>query len=588
MDRIIENQLNSFCKKFGISDKTSIADKFEHFANYIYFLNCLPDAYSTEREAYKKVHTGQGGDWGIDGILITINDRAVFSLEEAKSMIERLGNLPLDVDFYFTQAKTSDNFDMGEMHKTRDGVKRFFGDVKPDNEKMAKFWQIQQYVYSQSIKFARNPICKIAFVTTGKWAANKDQVRFVQKVEEELTDTNLFSEVKWESIGAKAVQDYYKNLNTYIRKQIKFIKNTSLPNIPNVHQSHIGLVEGSDFIDLITFDNKLNKSIFYENVRAYLGDNYVNKEIAETLKDDNDRELFPLLNNGITIVARNTNLVGDNLTLVDFQIVNGCQTSNVLFSHRESVNGIMIPVKIISSEDQDVINKIIRSTNRQTPVNSEAFESIKDIHKKIQNYYDTYTLSDRIYYERRAREYDRNNGQNVKSVQVFTIPMQLMSHVAMFLDEPHLSNRDYYGKLLARHKSIVFQPTDNPIVYYTSARTLFKVEQAIHNLPSKKLRDAVKNYRFQFLTIIKLMFHNSKTKLPALNSHAMEKLCESILKIVEDPVLFSRLMSDAIDYLMIAIPKVTTKDVVDYEALTREILASPPAHFKVDRSQTKH
>lgn len=44
MDRIIENQLNSFCKKFGIPDKTSIAEKFEHFANYIYFLNCLPDA----------------------------------------------------------------------------------------------------------------------------------------------------------------------------------------------------------------------------------------------------------------------------------------------------------------------------------------------------------------------------------------------------------------------------------------------------------------------------------------------------------------------------------------------------------------
>ncbi|WP_446719262.1 AIPR family protein, partial [Herbaspirillum sp. C7C2] len=41
-------------------------------------------------------------------------------------------------------------------------------------------------------------------------------------------------------------------------------------------------------------------------------------------------ELFCVLNNRVTIVATSLTPAGNHFTLRDYQIVNGCQTSNVL------------------------------------------------------------------------------------------------------------------------------------------------------------------------------------------------------------------------------------------------------------------
>ncbi|WP_194400074.1 AIPR family protein [Klebsiella variicola] len=60
-----------------------------------------------------------------------------------------------------------------------------------------------------------------------------------------------------------------------------------------------------EYITLITNDdNSLSKGLFYDNVRDYQGKNKVNQEIIKTLRDDNLQTLLPLLNNGITIIAK--------------------------------------------------------------------------------------------------------------------------------------------------------------------------------------------------------------------------------------------------------------------------------------------
>ncbi|WP_257237093.1 AIPR family protein [Nostoc sp. 'Peltigera malacea cyanobiont' DB3992] len=42
------------------------------------------------------------------------------------------------------------------------------------------------------------------------------------------------------------------------------------------------------------------------------------------MKSD-EHKSFVLYNNGITIVAEDINVVGDKMTVTDYQIVNGCQ-----------------------------------------------------------------------------------------------------------------------------------------------------------------------------------------------------------------------------------------------------------------------
>lgn len=549
MDRILENQLLVFCGKHNIKSKENPATKFEHFVNYLYFVSNCPSAYSMERDTHIKVHTGRGGDEGLDGIMIVINEIPVFTLEQAKDIISNLGQRTMNADFYFTQAKTSSSFDMGDMLKTKRGVLHFFSKKEPTNKDIRNFWKIQDYIIKQAGSHPANLTCSIGYATAGKWEANHDQKLFISETEKELGDLNLFNDVKWESIDAKGLQRLYNNLNSAIQKQIAFEKRATFPSIEGVSQSYVGLIDGKNFIELITLDGRLNKAVFYENVRAYLGENYVNKEIAETINNEETRNLFPILNNGVTIVARSMQFVGDNLKIKDFQIVNGCQTSNILYDSRALLEGMMIPVKIIASENQDIINMIIRSTNRQTPVPTEAFESIKDIHKLIQQYYDTYKHSDRIYYERRTREYDKNNRDSaMKSNQKFTIPMQLMCHVAMFLDAPHLSEHEYYGKILETYRSDVFQDSDLPIVYYTSARTLYKVENWIHSL-SRSLKKKIKHYRFYYLMIIRRLLDKNKEKL-RMNSHAAENLCESVLTEIEDSEKFRNLIKTSTEILL--------------------------------------
>lgn len=572
MDRILENQLSTFCSKNNIKQKENPSTKFEHFVNYLYFVSNCPSAYSMERDTHIKVHTGKGGDDGLDGIMIVINEIPVFTLEQAKDIISNLGPRTLNVDFYFTQAKTSSSFDIGDMLKTKRGVLHFFTKIEPTNKDIRNFWKIQDYIIKQAGSHPANITCNIGYATAGKWVANYDQKLFVEETQKELSDLNLFCEVNWESIDAKALQRLYNNLNSAIQKQIAFEKRTTFPTIEGVSQSYVGLVDGKNFIELITLDGRLNKAVFYENVRAYLGENFVNKEIAETINNKDTRYLFPILNNGITIVAREMQFIGDNLKIQDFQIVNGCQTSNILYDSRDLIEGMMIPVKIIASENQEIINMIIRSTNRQTPVPTEAFESIKEIHKVIQHFYETYRQSDRIYYERRTREYDKNNRDTeIKSNQVFTIPMQLMSHVAMFLDAPHLSEHEYYGKILETYKKELFQDTDLPIVYYTSARTLYKVENWIHSL-TKGLKKKIKHYRFYYLMIIRRLHDKNKEKLK-MNSHTVENLCQTILNEIEDSEKFKQLIKASTDILLDCATKtVDSHGNMNHQKLTENII----------------
>ena len=573
MNRIIETQMNQFCDNFQISRNKDIAVRFEHFVNYCVFLNACPSAYDTTRDAYLEVHTGSGGDSGIDGVLILINDTPVFSCEEVKNLIENKKHKSLEVEFIFTQAKTSSCFDSGEMLKTREGVLKFFSSEKMKEGKLDKFKEIQELIYSHSICFHENPKCYIYYVTTGKWEKDPNLSALVEDAKKALLNTDLFSNADFIPVDNNSLQKLFKNLSTTITKQINFEKKQSFPQIKGTSQSFIGLVEGKDFVELISIDGRLNKTVFYENVRAFLGENSVNKEISKTLEDEDNKERFSILNNGVTIVARELNLVGDKLTLHDFQIVNGCQTSYVLYSHRGKLDGVMVPVKIIASEDQEVINMIIRSTNRQTVVTAEAFESIKEIQKGIQDYYNTFSSPDRLYYERRTREYDRINATNINRNQVFTIPMQVMSHADMFLNKPHEAINQYYGELLKDNAKVLFQKDDLPIVYYTSARTLFKVEQWIKRLTNKALRTKIKEFRIPLILIIRILIQGSSRNLPPMNSHKMESLCNKILQEIENQGKFENLMSKAIDVLLECAAKaIDQEEKVDQRKLTEKIL----------------
>ena len=99
----------------------------------------------------------------------------------------------------------------------------------------------------------------------------------------------------------------------------------------------------------------------------------------------------------------------------------------------------------------------------------------------------------------------------------------------MFYDKPHLASR-YYGKLLSSIDGI-FSDDHQLLPYYTCAFTLYRLEYLFRNktLPSQ--------YRkFKYYILMMLKYSLAEDKIPEMNAHKMNKLCEVILKVANDNV----------------------------------------------------
>lgn len=141
--------------------------------------------------------------------------------------------------------------------------------------------------------------------------------------------------------------------------------------------------------------------IFEKNVRRFLGSRgRVNKAMQVTLKEAPER--FGLYNNGITIVAADYKAVGDQITLVEPFIVNGCQTSRTLwevFHNRLAAGGTgvnpeveawkakagegvaVLKVVKVGSAGDNLLHAITRYTNSQNAVREKDFLALtSDFH----------------------------------------------------------------------------------------------------------------------------------------------------------------------------------------------------------------
>ena len=545
-NRVLQNQLNDFLDDYGITEK-ELTVAFEHFCNYCMFSLNSPEVYHSDNLLYEAVHTGKGGDCSIDGIMILINDEPVTTIEEAEIAIGLKKGFV--AKFFFVQAKTTSGFDSGDMLKFGFGVKSFFEDKELNaNQEIKNYKKIADYIFANSINFLENPTCNLYYVTNGIWENDINLSKVIQVQTSQLENLNYFSEVWYIPIDLNRLMTIYKELNNSILREVVIAKNVPFPKIEGAEKAYVGLIQMKEFLRLITDEGgALLQGVFYDNVRGYLGENPVNREIIGTLENPQSQVHFPILNNGITIVAKSLNVSGENFRLADYQIVNGCQTSNVLYRCRGNVDdNMLIPVKIVHTESPELVNSVIRSTNRQTQVLDEAFESLKVFHKQLQEYYDTYKDSDRLYYERRTHEYDEQRG--LKRHNIITLPIQLQSFMSMFLAEPHSMHR-YYGELLKNNKERVFQNGHKLIAYYTAAKTLHDLEQAMSNgiVDMRKW----KPYRYHILLIIQtIMRERSGMKaLPRANSKDMERLCVLILKVIDEEESFKAILHLSEDIL---------------------------------------
>lgn len=522
MDRIVQSYIDDFLKSQQIDEKDS-SKQFEMFSSY-----CAVAQQYTEVFDLNDILTGAGGDCGIDGIAIIANGTIISSKEEVDDLIELNKGLS-DMLFVFIQSKTSSGFSSGEMGTFGAGVVDFFSETPQfvRNQFIQEKSDLINYIFNKAVHFKSKPCCFLYYVTTGKWVDDQNCVARKNMIIHDLEELDLFKEVQFIPVDVKLIQKYYRNTIDVIETEIDFSQKVLLPDIPKIKQSYLGYVDYEEYLKLIVGDNgEIRKNVFYDNVRDYQGDNEVNIEIAETIKSASNK--FILLNNGVTIICKKLTNLRNKFTLTDYQIVNGCQTSHVLYYNKEFINGnLQIPIKLIETLDEDTVNNIIKATNRQTQVTNEQLIALNEFHRRLEAFYQTFSGTQKLYYERRSKQY--NYMTEVEKVRIVTISTQIKAAAAMFFDKPNLASR-YYGRLL---KSVdgIFNEEHKLSPYYTCAYLLYKLEYLFRN---KLLPAQYRKFRYHILMLIKYDF--SDGKVPNLNSNKIENVCKKILECANDNV----------------------------------------------------
>lgn len=516
VDRIVQSYIDDFLKSQQISENDQ-SKQFEMFASY-----CVIAQQYTEWFDLNDALTGAGGDCGIDGMAVIANGTMVTSKEEVDDLIE-LNNGLSDMIFIFIQSKISSGFSSSEMGTFGAGVVDFFSETPQfvRNEFIQEKSDLVNYIFSKAVHFKGKPNCFLYYVTTGKWVDDQNCVARKNMVVHDLIELGLFQEVQFFPVDVSLIQKFYRNTIDVIETEIDFSQKILLPDIPHINQSYLGYVDYDEYLKLIVGENgEIRKNVFYDNVRDYQGENEVNLEIAETIKSAADK--FILFNNGVTIICKKLTNLRNKFTLTDYQIVNGCQTSHVLYYNKDLVNAkLQIPIKLIETLDEDTVNSIIKATNRQTGVTNEQLIALNEFHRKLEDFYKTFSGVQRLYYERRSKQY--NYMPEVEKVRIVSISTQIKAAASMFFDKPHLASR-YYGRLL---KSIdgIFNEGHKPLPYYTCAYLLYKLEYLFRN---KMLPAQYRKFRYHILMLIKYDF--STGKVPDLNANKMDDLCDKILE----------------------------------------------------------
>ena len=536
MDRITSALLAEFSGENQL-EKVSEETCFEHFAAYLATSRHVADTFDTADLA-----TGAGGDTGIDAIAILINGSLVTDSDQVAELAKT--NRYLDVTFVFVQAERSAAFDGAKIGTFGFGVCDFFRDLPqlPRNEAIREAASIMSAIYALSSRFTMgNPVCRLYYVTTGRWVDDANLVARQQVIVDDLSTTHLFRDVEFIDVDADTIQRFYNQTKNAISRDITFASRTALPEIPGVDEAYLGLLPAPEFMSLLQDETGiLVKSIFYENVRDWQDYNLVNTEIRGTLESTQQRQRFALMNNGVTIIASTLRATGNRFHLEGYQIVNGCQTSHVLFDQRANLDDtVLIPLRIIATRDEELIAAIVKATNRQTAVKEEQLLALNDFQKKLEAFFASFEKGRQLFYERRSRQY--NTVPGIEKTRVVTLPNLIRAYAALVLEEPHRTTRNFRA-LLDSVGTTIFASDHRLEPYYLAAAALYRLEYLFRN---GEVDAKLKAARYHILMAIRLL--GSPCRTPRSNSNEMARFCEELLEVLWNPTEAAALVRNAVD-----------------------------------------
>jgi AIPR protein len=432
-------------------------------------------------------------DGGVDAIFSFVNGELITDFDPSPFKKD------VQIALHIIQAKTSANYNEASLDKLI-SVTRNLLDFTRDID------SLQQYNSQVRSKFklfrdtyralaARFPSLDVRYHLAGRRPDVPIPVNFKIKADELSSvakghfDT---ADVSVEILGAAQLLDL-------ARRQPKSVFELRCLKSLGAENGAIALVKISDYYRFLQDDEgNLAKNLFESNVRDFQGSTEVNAEIRATL-DSATTPDFWWLNNGVTILASRSSINGEIISIADPQIVNGLQTSNQIFYYFSAGGkdeaGRSVMIKVVSSEDDDIRDKIIKATNSQNPVQPATLRATDKIQRDIE----TALRSVGLFYDRR-KNYYKNEGKPAE--KIISIPLMAQVLMSLLLGRPD-DARARPSSLIKDNTTYKQLFSENiPISVYTLSGILIKrVESALRDRPDLTSRDR-NNIRFYVAVLV--------------------------------------------------------------------------------------
>jgi hypothetical protein len=490
---------------------------------------------------------GGGNDGGIDGFFTFINNE----LLNEDTNIESFKRNP-SIELFLIQSKRSSSFSETAIeHMITTSLDIF--NLEKDISQSQKFYNADLIDKVKIFRSAyldlasRHPKLVIKYIYASKGdttTINQNVHNKANRLKETVCQYFPGAMASVEFVGARELIDASRLEKSYTL-QLKFIENY----ISRGEDNYVILASLKDYFDFVTYNNReLRRYIFAFNVRDYQGKVEVNKDINKTLESDTKLD-FWWLNNGITILASKASIAGKSISLDDVQVVNGLQTTHTIYNYLKNqdiakpIENRAILIKIVVSQDTESINRVIKATNFQTPIQPASLKATEPIQSDIENYF----LSKGWFYDRR-KNYYKNNGYPID--RIISIPYLAQAVMAIVLREPNISR--------ARPSSIIKQDSDykrvfnqsyNMEIYLFCAKMMKEVESFTRTSISNQSKQENGNQWFNTSSLRILNFHLAMLVVVKLvgKSQYKPKDVESLLEVDLKPEILNTTLSELIE-----------------------------------------
>lgn len=490
MNPVIKSQTAAFQEKYGLQDLKQ-SEAFEAYTIFATIAGQL--SYSVDPLS---VHL-KGDEFGLDGVGVLIQGKLAVDTDEAEALLDDI--IDPEVEFLFFQSKTGTSWDYGEIGKMFDGIEQFFNDeLLGESDQLDDLIAVKDIVFEKAVT-KRNPGIRVYFATTGAYSSPDKIENLLDRRMRTLKEMSIFDPERMhlEMLGAEKLQTFFRSAIRSSSARIEFPRQTALPKNPKVQQGYVGYIDANEIVKMVAITDEegqitgINRNIFFDNIRDYNDKSPLNASIGQTLSNGEGLD-FVYRNNGITVIAKSILRTADEFTVEDFQIVNGCQTANILFKNRQHLNNVAVPFRLIGSDDDGFVSSIIVGTNSQNQVKPEQFFALLPFVKDLEEYARSVAEAYRVYIERREYQY---RDEAVERARIMPLPVLMKAVSATILSQPNRSPRDY-KKIFKDNSHILFTKESDVQIYHAIAYLYYRLEFLWRN---NKISANLKIFRFYII-----------------------------------------------------------------------------------------